>query len=667
MNDKIAALEKALEPRAASILDAVKRAARQEQFLEVVSAAEARRRFDSRIDRSPLGAETVPLAAALSRVLAADVIAQVDAPPFDRSNVDGFAVRAADVAGASDAAPRRLVLNAEVVACGDQPEIEVKPGTATAIATGGVIPRGADAVVMIEHTELIEQGDEPAIDVRRAVASGQFVSYAGSDIARGETLLRKGARIASREIGMLAACGLAAVDVVRRPRVAVLSTGNELVEPGRPLTLAGVYDSNGAILAAAIVEAGGEPVPFGAFPDEEAALERAMRTALGSCDMVVLSGGTSKGAGDLSHRIVSRLGPPGILVHGVALKPGKPLCLAVIGDKPLIVLPGFPTSAIFTFHAFVAPIIRARAGLPAEAARTVTARVPVRIASELGREEFVLVSLVAAEEGTIAFPTGKGSGAVTAFSQADGFLAIDALANALDADSSAEVTLIGEAARAPDLVIMGSHDVALDVVVGALAERGFAARTIAVGSLGGVAALRRGECDLAPVHLVDPATGIYNRHLLEPRLSLVPGWRRMQGFVYRGGDSRFDGLSAAQALKVALADPAILMVNRNAGSGTRVLVDSLLGCVRPPGYANQPRSHNAVAAAIAQNRADWGVAIEPVARMYGLSFLPIAPEEYDFLLRDDRRERPAVKAFLEVLRDEAARARIRALGMEPSA
>ena len=659
-------LSAASRAKAAAILDAVKRAARQEQFLEVVSAAEARRRFEACIDRSPLGAETLPLAASLSRVLAADVIAPVDTPPFDRSNVDGFAVRAVDTAGAGDGAPRRLALNAEVVACGVEPAVEVRPGTATAIATGGVIPRGADAVVMIEQTELIDNDVAPAIDVRRAVPSGQFISYAGSDIARGETLLRRGTQIGSREIGMLAACGFAAVDVVRRPRVAVLSTGDELAEPGRPLKPAGVYDSNGAIIAAAITEAGAEPVPFGAFPDEEVALELAMRAALASCDMVVLSGGTSKGAGDLSHRIVSRLGKPGILVHGVALKPGKPLCLAVIDDKPLIVLPGFPTSAIFTFHAFVAPLIRARAGLAPEAARTVTARVPVRIASELGREEFVLVSLVEGDDGLIAFPTAKGSGAVTAFSQADGFLAIDALAVALDADSRAEVTLIGETERAPDLVIMGSHDVALDVVVGALAERGFGARTIAVGSLGGVAAASRGQCDLAPVHLVDPATGVYNSHLLSPGMSLVPGWRRMQGFVYRPGDSRFAGSSAESALKAALADPAVLMVNRNAGSGTRVLVDSLIAGARPAGYANQPRSHNAVAAAIAQRRADWGVAIEPVAKMYGLAFLPIAPEEYDFLLVEARRERPAVQAFLAVLRDEPTRARIRALGMEPA-
>src|SRR5580692_3373480 len=564
-------------PRSSAILDAVRQAARQEQFLEVVSADEARRRFDACIDRSPLGGENLVLGAALSRVLAADVVAPVDAPPFDRANVDGFAVRAADSAGSSDGAPKRLALNAEVIACGVVPVIEVLPGTATAIATGGVIPRGADAVVMIEHTELIEDEVAPAIALRRAAASGQLISYAGSDIARGETLLRRGTRIGSREIGMLAACGFATIDVVRRPRVAVLSTGDELVEPGRPLTPAGVYDSNSAIIAAAIVEAGGEPVPFGAFPDEEVALELAMRTALDSCDMVVLSGGTSKGAGDLSHRIVSRLGPPGILVHGVALKPGKPLCLAVIGDKPLIVLPGFPTSAIFTFHAFVAPLIRARAGLAPETARTAAARVPVRIASELGREEFVLVSLVAGDEGPIAFPGGKGSGAVTAFSQADGFLTVDPLTSALDAGSEAEITLIGEEARAPDLVIMGSHDIALDVVVGALAERGYRARTIAVGSLCGVAAASRGECDVAPVHLIDPATGTYNRHLLGPGLALVPGWRRMQGIVHRQGDARFEGHGAADALKAALADPDCNMVNRNAGAGTRVLIDRLLG------------------------------------------------------------------------------------------
>jgi putative molybdopterin biosynthesis protein len=646
------------------LFDAVRRAARQDQFLDVVSVEEARRRLSAHCPSRPIGTEIVLLAHALDRILAADIAAPIDVPPFDRSAVDGFAVRSSDVAGASERTPRRLLLNSEVIACGHPPAIAVTAGTATTIATGGGLPRGADAVVMVEWTELVETADGPAIDIKRAAAPGQCVGFAGSDIARGETLLRRGQRIGSREIGMLAACGLARVEVVRRPRVAVLSTGDELVALGQPLKPAGVYDSNGAILVAAITEAGGEAISYGAVADDAAALEGILRRALAACDMIVLSGGTSKGAGDLTHAVVSGLGSPGIIVHGVALKPGKPLCLAVADGKPVAVLPGFPTSAIFTFHTFIAPLIRAFAGLPPEAAATVTADVPVRIASEMGRQEFVLVALIDGEHGPVAFPTAKGSGSVTAFSQADGFLAIDALATAQEAGSQATVTLIGKAAHAPDLVIMGSHCVALDAVLGHVAEAGFSARSIAVGSQGGVAAAGNGQCDIAPVHLLDPDSGHYNRHLIRPGLALVAGWRRMQGFVFRAGDPRFAGKSATEALQTALAAPDCLMVNRNAGAGTRILIDRLLAGARPAGYANQPKSHNAVAAAIAQGRADWGIGIAAAATLYGLGFLPVAPEHYDFLLVEARRERPAVQAFLAALRDSAVRERIRAAGMQ---
>jgi putative molybdopterin biosynthesis protein len=648
------------------LLEAVRAAARQEQFLEVVSPEEARIRFERHLDLQPLDTERVSLAASLGRVLAGDIAAPIDTPPFDRSNVDGFAVSAAETVGASDAAPRRLLLNGEVLACGVPPKLTVAPGTATAIATGGMVPRGADAVVMIEWTDLIETEKGPAIDLRRAVSPGQFVSFAGSDIARGETLLRRGALIGSREIGMLAACGIATVDVVRKPKVAVLSTGDELTEPGKPLRPGAVYDSNGAIIAAAVSEAGGEPIAFGAFPDDANKLDAAVRRALAECDMVVLSGGTSKGAGDLSHAVVSSLGDPGIVVHGVALKPGKPLCLAVIGKKPVVVLPGFPTSAIFTFHAYVAPVLRVFGGLPPETAQQIDATIPVRLPSEMGRKEFVLVALVTGDSGTVALPIGKGSGAVTTFSEADGFMEVEALAPALDGGTRAKVTLLVKGARVPDLVVTGSHCVALDAVLGRLAEQGFVTRRISVGSQGGVAAARRGECDFAPVHLLDPTTGKYNEHLLEPGLSLVRGWERMQGVVYRKGDGRFEGKQAVEAVKDALADPACLMVNRNAGAGTRILIDRLLGGARPGGYGNQPRSHNAVAAAVAQGRADWGVAIESVARLYGLGFLPLAPEHYDFLMVDARREHDAVKAFLAALREPAVREKIAALGMRPA-
>jgi putative molybdopterin biosynthesis protein len=634
----------------------------QDQFLTVLGRDEAVRRFEAALDLRPLPSETVPLGASLGRVLAADLLSPVDAPPFDRSGVDGFAVRAADLSAAGEGTPVRLTLNPEVIACGIDPTLPVRPGTATPIATGGPIPRGADAAVMIEHTE----PDGAAILVRRAPVPGAFVAFAGSDIARGETLLRRGTVIGSREIGILATASFAEVPTVRKPRVGVLSTGDELLEPGRALRPAAVYDANGPTIAAAVAENGGEPVFLGAFPDDEAALGAALRDAFDTCDAVVLSGGTSKGAGDLTHRLVARLGEPGIVAHGVALKPGKPLCLAVCDGKPVVVLPGFPTSALFTFHDVVAPVLRRLAGLPARAEARVPATVPVRVPSELGRTEYVMVSLAERDGGLLAYPTGKGSGSITSFAQADGYITVEALADALPAGTEASVTLFGPGVRPPDLAVIGSHCLGLDAVFGHLAAAGVSARVLAVGSLGGLAAARRGECDLAPIHLLHPETGRYNAPFLTPGLELVEGWRRMQGLVFRPGDPRFEGREPQAAVAAALADPHCLLVNRNAGSGTRILLDRLLGGARPEGYWNQPRSHSAVAAAVASGRADWGVAIEPVAVAYGLHFIPLGPEHYDFALVAERRDRPAVRAFLSALADPDTRRALRRLGFQPA-
>ncbi|WP_028604747.1 molybdopterin biosynthesis protein [Ottowia thiooxydans] len=629
----------------------------QSQFLQVVTRDEAERRFREHLALVPLGTETIPLHEALGRVLAHDVLASIDVPGFDRSNVDGFAVQAEATWGAMEEDVRTLSLTDESLAPGIVPKREVIKGVATSIATGGMLPRGADAVVMIEYTD----ADAGEVHIRRAATAGENVSYAGTDIARGETVLRAGQPLSSREIGVLAALGLAELDVHRKPRVAIFSTGNEIVAPGAPLPTGAVYDSNAAIISAAVQELGGEPVRLGVIPDDEAALSAALQKGL-TCDAVVFSGGTSKGEGDLSYRVVAALQDPGIVAHGVALKPGKPVCLAVTNGKPVVILPGFPTSAVFTFHEFLAPVIRAFAGLPPEQRRQVAATLPMRINSERGRTEYLLVGLVPTDDGLSAYPMGKGSGSVTTFSSADGFITIGQHTEILEAGAPVQVQLLGEALEPADLILIGSHCVGLDWLAGQLMQQGIRIKSMSVGSTGGLMAAKRGECDAAGIHLMDPATGEYNRPLLTPALELVTGYGRMQGIVYRPGDARFEGHSAADAMATALADPACTMVNRNAGSGTRILIDRLLAGTKPAGYGVQTKSHNAVAVAVAQQRADWGLAIDTVARQYGLGFIPVQEERYDFVIPKARMERASVTAFIALLQSSAAREALRNLG-----
>ena len=635
----------------------------QEQFLKVMSREEAIARFDEALGPIRRRVEIRLLAQATGQVLAQDVIAPSDVPPFDRSGVDGFAVRSADLTAAGPNSPVTLILTGEEIHCGRLPLHEVAAGHASLIATGGPIPRGADAVVMVEHTD----PDGPdRIEVRRAALPGQFIGWAGGDMARGETLLRSGTVIGAREIGMLAACGIAEVAVIAPPLVAVLSTGDELVQPGQPLAGGQIHDANGPMIAAAVGESGGNGIFLGALPDQEAMLETAMRDALARHDMLILSGGTSKGAGDLTHRILVRLGAPGIVVHGVALKPGKPLCLAVCDGKPVVVLPGFPTSAMFTFHDIVAPVLRRMAGLPTRASHSVSAELPGRLPSELGRTEFAMVSLVRGAGGLTAYPTGKGSGAITSFAQADGFVRIEALADHLPAGAHVGVELFTPTVRVPDLVITGSHCLGLDLVAGALIRADLSLRIIAVGSMGGLQALSRGECDLAPVHLLDPASDTFNSPFLSEGQTLIPGWRRMQGIAFRRDDSRFAGLDAETAIAAAIADPDCLMVNRNQGAGTRILIDKLLGGRRPSGYWNQPRSHTAVAAAVAQKRADWGITIAPVAEASGLGFIPIAEEHYDFACRAADADGRTLSQFRTALASDDVRAGLRLMGFGPA-
>jgi putative molybdopterin biosynthesis protein len=646
-------------------------AANQQQFLDVTTAQEASRRFQAALRLAPLGIEPIALPMLLGRVLGEDIVAPVDVPGFDRANVDGFAVRAEDTAGATDERPALLRLTGEVLTPGVAPTLTLQAGQATLIATGGMLPRGADAVVLVEDTELADDdlGDDSSADdpqrvaIRRPLAPGAFITFSGTDIGRGETVLRAGQLLSSREIGVLAALGLAEVPVYRRPRVAVISTGDEIVAPGEPLAPGSVYDSNGAIVAAAVEELGCEAVRLGAVADERDALAAMLERAL-ACDAVILSGGTSKGAGDLSYEVVSALPDPGIVVHGVAIKPGKPLCLAATAGKPVVILPGFPTSAIFTFHQFVAPVLSRLAGRSGVGAgHRVDATLALRANSERGRTEFLLVGLMPADDGLAAYPSGKGSGAVTAFSHADGYVVIPAQTERLAAGSRVQVQLIAE--RLSPRTWSPSAATVSGSTICSVACRPRATPPSPYMSAAKAGLPPRAAASAIWRHPSDASTD----RALQPRLSDRsiatgrPAIGACKGSCFAETTSAFAiARQVADALANALADPDCVMINRNAGSGTRVLIDALLGDARPLGYAIQSKSHNAVASAVAQGRADWGVAIDTVARLYGLGFLPLQQEDYDFVVPRSRLSRPALRRFLSLLLEDETRAGLRDLG-----
>jgi putative molybdopterin biosynthesis protein len=647
---------------------------KQEQFLHVLTKEEAERVFHRHITLGPLGEEMVPLEQSLGRVLARDIVAPVDVPYFNRSNVDGFAVVASDTFGVDEENPAELTLTDEHLAPGVVPHEDIQSGVASVIATGAIIPKGANAVVMVEDTEW----RDGMLSVYRPVVPGENISYAGQDIMQGETVLREGQALSSRETGVLAALGCAAVWCYRRPRVAVISTGNELIPPGQPMAEGMVYDSNGRIVADAVREHGGEPHFLGICRDDEGALEEILRRAL-TYNIIILSGGTSKGAGDLSYRVIERLGPPGILVHGVALRPGKPLCLGAVGSTPVVILPGFPTSATVTFHEFVQPLIRIMAGLPREEHRTTPASAAVRFNSRKGQLEYVLVHVVQGQDGYAAYPIGKGSGSMTTFSQADGFIKIPTNQEMIARDEVVQVHLLSRDLRLADITIIGSHCLGLDYLVNCLKRQGFQGKIINVGSTAGLQAARRGEADLAGIHLLDERTGTYNQPFLKAGdgLALVRGYVRRQGLVYRQGDDVPRPPTFEALVELAMREGKLVLINRNRGSGTRLLFDMRLrSCAQAlsvpfdklteslRGYDTEAKSHNAVAASIALHKADWGIAIDTVAHDYQLAFTFLQDEYYDFVVPTSKLSAPAMQEFLALLRSDMARTGLTRLGFE---
>ncbi|MDH5782163.1 MAG: molybdopterin-binding protein [Candidatus Bathyarchaeota archaeon] len=408
-------------------------------FKKLVSLDEAKQIIATNFSPKPVGKESVPLEHAYNRILAEDIVAPIDVPPFNRSTVDGYAVKAEDTFGADEDRPVALKLCGQV-RVGEPPKVTIEKGTTAGIVTGAPLPEGADAVVMFEDTVQKEN----IVSICASVSRGENVMEAGSDIHKGETALRKGQTLASYEIGVLAALGVTNVKVYKRPRVAILSTGAEVVEPGRPLSTGKIYDINAHALSAAVTECGGEPINLGIVEDESQKMEATFKKALNIADLIVTSGGVSVGPTDIIPEVLDTLGKPGVIVYGIAIKPGKPTTVAVISGKPVFSLPGHPTSALLIFQLLVRPVIAGMAGRSAEKPRTVKAVTATRIFAARGRRTFVTVHLTSDKASKfVASPVPLGlSGAITTLSKADGFIEIHESQQFIDAGEEVTVHLL---------------------------------------------------------------------------------------------------------------------------------------------------------------------------------------------------------------------------------
>ncbi len=604
----------------------------------------------------------VPIEDALGRIVAEDVVSDVDVPGFDRAAVDGYAIHAEDTFWADEDNPVRLRVVGRAAA-GHPFEGQISEGEAVEIATGAPIPKGANAVVMEEHT--FREGD--SILVYRAVSPGDNIHGAGSDVRRGETVIYSGTVLSARDIGVLAAVGRTRVRIYSPPRVGIFSTGDELVLPGDSLDFGKIYDVNSFTIHSSVLEDGGIPERLGILPDSYDAMKEALTRALEDYDLVILSGSTSVGAGDVTYRLLEELGPPGVLVHGIAVHPGKPTVIAQSGKKLVVGLPGYPTSAMTIYQSVISPLIKRWSGRIHDEARVIRATAAERIFGEKGRKDLLPVHVVREGDSILTFPVPTGSEAITTLSRADGFIILEKNQEIVDEGEEIEVHLY-RGARIADISVMGSHCLGLERLLSHLRGRGYSVKAVFVGSTGGFKAVSRREADVAGVHALDPETWTYNVPFMElyhlkDRAVLIRGYVREQGLILPKGNPK-----GVRSLRDLIERDDLVFMNRNKGSGTRMLLDALLrreaeslgmsfedARRRIRGYWNEAKSHSAVAAAVYHGIADVGIGIKTAASLYGLDFVKLAEENYDFLVKSRSLESEPVSSFLDLLRDPRIR------------
>ncbi|HQN18321.1 MAG TPA: molybdopterin biosynthesis protein [Syntrophobacteraceae bacterium] len=620
-------------------------------YLKMKTLGEALRLWREETSSLRSSVEMIPTGAALSRVLAQPIVAANSVPHYHGAAMDGIAVRAQETFGASEINPLRLVLGE----------------TAFEVDTGDPLPEQTDAVIMIEYVERL---GEKEVQIRSAAFPWQHVRKVGEDIVAGELLLPQHHRVRPADMGVLLAGGVQEVAAFARPRVWIQPTGTELV-PACKAQEAGpgqIIEFNGTVLWGMVQECGGEAWLQDIVPDDYESIKQSLARAVESpADVILLNAGSSAGSEDYTAAIIDDLGK--VLVHGVTMMPGKPTILGMVKDKPVIGLPGYPVSAIMAFEQFVRPLLYALQGLPCPSFPEVTAVLGRKMPSKLGMEEFVRVILGRVQGRLIAMPLQRGAGIVTSLTRADGILQVPQEAEGHEQEETVSVRLLRpEEQLDQTLIMIGSHDNTIDVLANELKRLNSSLHLSSsnVGSLGGLTAIRRSQTHLAGSHLLDTRTGEYNfsyieRYLKGIPLRLVELAMRQQGLLVRPGNPK--GIRGVEDL----LRPDVTFINRQAGAGTRILLDYCLAQQDLPheeirGYDQEEFTHMAVAVNVLSGRADTGMAIFASARALNLDFIPIAEERYDLVIPESSWADPKIQNLLEIIASSSFRKMVADLG-----
>lgn len=621
-------------------------------YLSDIPLPEALRKFYNALEHAGAlrlaDAETIPLDQANGRITAAPVWAVRSSPHYDAAAMDGVAVRAHETIGATETSPLRLTLDEQAVW----------------VDTGDPMPLGFNAVIMIE---VIHQVDDSTIAIQAPVAPYQHVRPLGEDIVATELVLPESHRLRPQDLAACAAAGLTTVTVRQQPHVAILPTGTELVPIGTEAGPGHITEFNSLMLGAMIADWGGRATRWPPVPDDYERLTHVMREAVAAADILVVNAGSSAGSEDYTARAVADLGQ--LVVHGVAVRPGHPVVLGVIGAKPVVGIPGYPVSAALTCELFIKPLIEQQLGIPPHLRPKITAHLSRKVVSPMGEDEYLRVRLGRVGAKMVATPIQRGAGVIMSLVRADGIVTIPRFSDGLDSGQEVAVELL----RTPEslegtIVVTGSHDLTLDLLASEL-RRANPQLTLAssnVGSLGGLLALQRGEAHLAGSHLLDEATGEYNlsfirRYVPGRALVVVHLVQRIQGFVVPPGNPK------TLTTLADLTRDGVTFVNRQRGSGTRVLLDYLLtqqglASAQIAGYEREEFTHLAVAAAVAGGRVDVGLGVLSAARALGMDFIALRNEQYDLVIPREFYDSALLQPLLTLIRSQAIQQQVAALG-----